>query len=70
MEMSNILSKEFKTLVIKMLKIFKKRDELNKETNNRKNNQSEMKNTITIFKDIVEGIKIRLDEVEDQISNL
>lgn len=43
MEMSNILGKEFKRLVIKMFKVFKKRDELNKETNNRKNKQSKMK---------------------------
>lgn len=32
MEMSNRLGKEFKTLVIKILKVFKKRDELRTAT--------------------------------------
>ena len=33
-------------------------------------NQLEMKNTISDMKNILEGIKIRLDEVENQASNL
>ena len=38
------------------------------EINNK--NQEEMKNTISELKNAAEGIKIRLDEAEDQISEL
>ena len=43
---------------------------MKKEIETMNKNQEEMKNTISEMKNIQEGIKIRLDEAEGQISKL
>ena len=43
---------------------------LNKETENIKENQSEMKNSLNESKNIQDGINSTLEEAEEQISNL
>ena len=64
MEISKLLDAEFKTLVIRML------NELSETFNSIKNDQSEMKGTLTEMKNNSQGINSRVDEAESQISNL
>ena len=56
----NLPNVEFKTLVVNMLKDLSKN--FNKETGIIRKIQSEMKNTITKMKNMLEGINSRLDE--------
>ena len=63
-ELGKLLDAEFKTLVIRMLK------ELNEDLNSIKKTQSEMKNTLIKMKNNLQGINSRVDEAENQISNL
>ena len=66
-------SKEFKVMIIKMLKELGRRiDEhsgklevFNKELENKKKNQTELKNTITKIKNSLGGINSRLDDTEE-----
>ena len=74
MEISNMPDREFKVMVIKIL-IIKKRVEdlnktLNKEIKNIEKNQSEMKNSITEIKNTLEGIYSRPDKPEGWMGNL
>ena len=64
METSNLLDEEFKTLVIRML------SELSENFNSIKKIQSEMKDTLIEIKNNLQGINSRVDEAENQISNL
>ena len=69
-----MLARDFKVAVIKILTGLEKRMEdlsetLNKETENIKKNQSEMKNSITKIKSTLGRIN-RLDEAEEWISDL
>ena len=74
MEISNIPDKEFRVMIIKMLKgLQRKVHELSEDiSKNRivKKNQSELKNLISELKNILERIKNRLEYAEKQISNL
>ena len=74
MDISNILDREFKVVVIKILTGLEKRVEdlsetLNKEIENIKTNQSEMKISINEIKNTLERIN-RLEEAEEWISKL
>ena len=77
-EISNLLSKELKAMIIKVLKELKRRmDEqseklevFNKELENIKKNQTELKYTITEIKDILERINSRLNDTEEWFSKL
>ena len=70
--------KEFRVVIIKMIKELGKRmdaqskklEVFNKELKNIKNNQTKLKNTITEMKNTLEGINSRLNEAEEQIGEL
>ena len=62
--MSNLSDAEFKTLVIRML------NELSEYLNSIKKIQSEKKDTLIEIKNNLEGINSRVDEDENQISDL
>ena len=64
MEISNLLDAEFKTLVIRMLK------EPSEDCNSIKKFQSETKDTLMKIKNNLQGINSRVDEAENQISDL
>lgn len=75
MEISNLLDKKFKVLVIKMITDLRRRVEghsenFNKKSENITKNQSEPKNIITEMKNILKGVKSRLDHTEEWINNL
>jgi len=75
MEISNMPNREFKVMVVKILTGHEKEWRIsvrspNKEIENLKKNQSEMKNSITKNKNTGEGINSRLEETEEQISDL
>ena len=62
---------EFKVMVIRMLKELNENYiSLKKDIETMNKNHLEIKNTIFDMKNTLEGIKCRLDEPEDQISNL
>ena len=63
MEISNLSSAEFKTLVIRMLK------ELSEDLNSTKEIQSESKQTLTEIKNNLQGNN-RVEEAENQINDL
>ena len=64
MEISNLSDAEFTTLVIRMLK------KLSEDLNSIKKIQSETKDTLIEIKDNLQGINSRVDEAEDQISDV
>ena len=64
MEISNLWDAEFKTLVIRMLK------ELSEDLSSIKYIQSEMKDSLIEIKNNLQGINSRVDEAENQISDL
>ena len=64
MEISNILDTEFKMLVIMVL------EELSEDLKSIKKIQSEMKDTIVVINNNLQGNNSRVDKVENQISNL
>ena len=64
MEISNLADAEFKTLVIRILK------KLSEDLNSIKKIQSETKDTLIEIKDNLQGINSRVDEAEDQISDV
>ena len=79
MEISNLPSRLFNVMVIKMLTKLRRRMEkhsenFHKDIEKRKEpiekNQSKLKNTITETKNTLEGIKSRLNDVEERISHL
>ena len=68
-EISNSPDKEFKVLIIKMLnnlgrKMDEHSDKFNKELENTKMNQRDLKNIKTGIKDTLEGIYSRLNDTE------
>ena len=64
MEISNLSDAEFKTLVMRMLK------ELSEDLNSIKKIHSEMKDTLIEIMNNLQGINSRVDEAENQISDL
>ena len=64
MESSNLLDAEFKTLVIRML------NELTEDLSSIKKIQSETKDTLIEIKNNLQGINSRVDEDENQNSDL
>ena len=77
-ETGNLPEKEFRVMIIKMIKEFgrkmdaqsEKLEVFNKELENVKNNKTEMKTTITEIKNALEGINSRLNDAEERISEL
>lgn len=75
MEISNLLDKEFEIMVIKTLTELEKgvdehSEVFSKEIENIKMKQSELKNTVTEMKIILEKINNRLKDAEEQINDL
>ena len=74
----NLPKKEFRVMIIKMVKQLGRRmdaqseklEVFNKELENIKDNQTETKNTITEMKNTLEGFSSRLNDAEEQISEL
>ena len=64
MEISNLSDAEYKTLVMRMLK------ERSEDLSSIKMIQSEMKDTLIEIKDNLRGDNSRMDEAENQISDL
>ena len=69
MEIRNLPYKEFKVMIIKMLKELRGRmdehtEKFHRELENIKKNQRELKNTITEIKNILEGINHILDDTK------
>ena len=64
MEISNLSDAEFKTLVIRMLM------ELSEDLSSIKKTQGEMKVTLIEIKNNLQGNNSRMNEVENQISDL
>ena len=77
-EIGNLPEKEFRVMTVQMMKELgkrmdaqsKKSEVFNKELKNIKNNQTEMQNMINEMKNTLEGINIRLNDTEEQISDL
>ena len=78
MEIGDLPEKEFRVTVVKMIKELKRRTDaqseklkvLNKELENIKNDQTEVKYAIPKMKNALEGINNRLNDSEEQISEL
>ena len=78
MEIGNLPKKEFRVMIVKMIKELRwrmdarneKLEVFNKELENIKNNQTELKNTITEMKNTLEGINSRVNEMEELISEV
>lgn len=73
-KISNLLNKDFKAVVIKMLKklrtsVDEYSENFNKELENVEKNHTELKNTITEMTTKHEGINHRLEDTEEQIAN-
>ena len=64
MEKRNLLGAEFKALVIRTFK------NLSEDLTSIKKIQSEMKDTLIEIKNKLQGLKGRVDEIENQTSNL
>ena len=78
-DIGNFPEKEFRIMIVKMIKNLGKRMEakiekmqemFNKDLEELKNKQTEMNNTITETKTTLEGINSRITEAEEQISDL
>ena len=67
MEISNLSDAEFKTLVIRVIRMLK---ELSKNLNSTKKIQSETQDTPTEIKNNLQGNNSRVDEAETQINDL
>ena len=70
-EISNLLSKDYTAVVIKMLKklrtsVDEYSENFNKELENVEKNHTELKTTITEMKTQHEGINHRLEDTEEQ----
>ena len=71
MEASKIQDIEFKTMVLRMLKeCSEKFNSMKKDTETLKMDQSEVKDTLTKMKNNLQGINSRVDDTENQISDL
>ena len=74
MEISNLLNKEFKVMMVRQLNELRRRisehgEEINKYLDNIKKNKT-VKKSITEIKYTLERIQIRLDDTEEWISEL
>ena len=74
-ETSNLLGKEFKQNIMRMLTDMQRRmdehsEHISKELEDIKKNQSEMKNTILKMRNSLEGLNSRVEEAEERISEL
>ena len=70
-EISNLCNAEFKTLVTRMLKELSENfNSIKKEHGIHKKQQSERKNKLIKIRKKLQGINSRVDEDENQISNL
>ena len=78
-EIGNLLEKEFRIMIVKMIQDLGKRMEakmekmqemFNKDLEELKNKQTEMNNTVTEMKITLEGINSRITEAEERISDL
>lgn len=71
MEARNLSDREFKVLVIRMLKELRENNNsMKKNLETMKNNQAEMKNAISEIQNSLEGVVNRLNEAEDRICKL
>ena len=73
-EIGNLLEKEFRVMIVKMIQNLRNRMEeriekiqemFNKDLEELKNKQTELNNTITEMKDILERINNRITEAEE-----
>ena len=74
-EIGKIPEKEFRIMIVKMIKnlenkMEKMQESVNKDLEDLKNKHTETNNTITEIKNTLEGINSRLSEAEEQISEL
>ena len=74
-EIGKVPEKEFRIMIVKMIKNLEKimekvQESINKDLEELKNKQSETSNTITEIKNTLEGIKSRISEAEEQIIEL
>ena len=74
-EISKLPEKEFRIMIVKMIKNLENRMEkmqesINKDLEEIKNKQTETNNTITEIQNTLEGINSRISEAEEQISEL
>ena len=78
-EIGNLPEKEFRIIMVKMIrdlgkrmqvKIEKMQEAFNKDLEELKNKQTQMNNTITEMKTTLEGINSRVTEAEERISDL
>ena len=68
MEIRTLSDKQFMVVIIKMLTKLRRRmdkQNFNKELENTKENQTELKNTVTGIKNALQRINSRLDDRED-----
>ena len=78
MEICSLTKKEFRGVIVQMIKELGKQmdaqsemlEVFNKELENIKNNRTEMKNTITEMKNTLEGINSRLNDTGEWFSEL
>ena len=71
-EISSLLEKEFRVMIVKMIQNLGNRMEKTQETFNKdleelKSKKTKMNNTINEIKNSLEGINSRISEAEDQI---
>ena len=74
-EISKLPEKEFRTMIVKMIKnlenkMEKMQDSINKDLEELKNQHTEINNTITEIKNTLERITSRISEAEEWISEL
>ena len=74
-EIGKLPEKEFRIMIVKMIKNFenkmeKMQESINKDLEELKNKHTEPNNTITEIKNTLEGINSRISEAEEQISEL
>ena len=74
-EIGKLPEKEFRIMVVKMIKnlenkIEKMQQSINKDLEELKNKHTETNNTITEIKNTLEGINGKISEAEEQISEL
>ena len=74
-EIGKLPGKEFRILIVKMIKnlenkMEKTQESINKDLEELKNKHKETNNTITEIKNTLEGINSRISEAEEQISEL
>ena len=74
-EIGKVPEKEFRIMVVKMIKnlenqMEKMQESINKDLEELQNRHTEKNNTITEIKNTLEGINIRISEAEEWISEL